>query len=306
MNFYFALQYKRVKRLLKKSGINHFIALGIVLFLFVAISHFIFEKVIYAQYVYPIISLSLLNILGNVKRNEFLKNCYTVKKYKQIRLLENIVGAIPFVIYLLFKQEYITAILLLVISSLLSLFNKINSFQFVIPTPFYKNPYEFITGFRKTYVLFILSYTLTIISIYVGNFNLGIFALILIVLTCLNFYSKPEPKHLVWIHAQTPKLFINKKIKVAILYSFILILPIILSLSIINIEKAYLLVIFSVFGISTVVVSLLGKYAFYPSEINISQGMLISVSLIFPPITLIIIPILYIRSTQNLTHILHD
>ena len=88
MNFYFALQYKRVKRLLKKSGINHFIALGIVLFLFVAISHFIFEKVIYAQYVYPIISLSLLNILGNVKRNEFLKNCYTVKKYKQIRLLE--------------------------------------------------------------------------------------------------------------------------------------------------------------------------------------------------------------------------
>lgn len=306
MNYYFKIQYNRGKRLLKEYGINHIVAFSIIFFLFITFSHFVFEKVIYANYVYPIIALSLLNILGNSNRNEFLKNCYTVKKYKQIRLLENIIGSIPFVIYLLYKQEFIIAIFLLLISGLLSLFNKINSFQFVIPTPFYKNPYEFITGFRKSYALFILSYTLTFISIYVGNFNLGIFALILIVLTSLNFYSKPEPIHFVWIHAQTPKQFISKKIRIAILYTLILTLPIIISLSIFNIEKAYLLLIFNFFGISTIVISLLGKYAYYPSEINLNQGILIGLSLIFPPISIIIIPILYKRTTQNLKPFLND
>jgi hypothetical protein len=260
----------------------------------------------YAQYVYPILSLSLLNILGNVNRNEFLKNCYTIQKYKRIRFLENIIFATPFIIYLLFKQEFIIAALLFLIAGLLSLFNKINNFQFVIPTPFYKNPYEFIVGFRKAYALFLLSYVLTFISIYVGNFNLGVFALILVVLTCLNFYSKPEPINYLWVHAQTPKGFINNKIRVATFYFLILTAPIILSLSIFDIEKAYLLLIFNVFGILSIVVSLLGKYAFYPSEVNLAQGMLIGVSLIFPPLTLAIIPYLYKRSSQNLTQFLHD
>ena len=306
MEIYFTLQYIRVKRFLNESGINHYLAFGIAILIFITISHFLFEKLMFANYVYPILALSLLNGLGNRQRNEFLKNCFSLPNYRKIRLLENLISATPFTIYLLYKQEFLTSVILLISSISLSFFNKMNRFQFVIPTPFYKNPFEFITGFRKTFLLFIISYILTAISVSVGNFNLGIFALLVVFLTCLNFYAKPEPLNYVWTHAQTPKGFIIKKIKLASIHSFILSIPIIITLSIFNLEKAYLLLIFEVLGILYVIVSLLGKYAFYPAEINLSQGILIGMSVIFPPLTLIIIPFLYNRSTKNLAQFLHD
>jgi len=306
MKIYFSLQYNRVKRFLNESGVNHYLAFGIAILVFITVSHFIFEKVMYANYVYPILGLSALNMLGNRQRNEFLKNCFSIHNYRKIRLFENLISAAPFSIYLLYKQEFLIAGLMLLTSAIFSLFNKMNRFQFVIPTPFYKNPFEFLIGFRKTYLLFIISYILTGISISVGNFNLGIFALLVVFLTCLNFYAKPEPLNYVWIHAQSPKEFIKKKIKLASFHGFMLSMPIVLALAIFNPDKAHLLIIFDLLGMLYVTVSLLGKYAFYPAEINLSQGILIGLSVIFPPLTLIIIPFLYKRATKNLAQFLYD
>ncbi|MBK7030860.1 MAG: hypothetical protein IPH45_17355 [Bacteroidales bacterium] len=48
--------------------------------------------------------------------------------------------------------------------------------NFTIPTPFSKHPFEFAVGFRKTFLAWLFAYFLTIMAISVGNFNLGVFS----------------------------------------------------------------------------------------------------------------------------------
>jgi hypothetical protein len=50
--------------------------------------------------------------------------------------------------------------------------------------PLYKYPFEFTVGFRTNYFMFFITYFLAIMAIHVDNFNLGIFSLILVFLSC--------------------------------------------------------------------------------------------------------------------------
>jgi hypothetical protein len=304
MKYYFLLQYKRLKRNLREAGFNPNLVAISIFILFVFLSHSFFEKIKYPQYIYPIIALGILNILGNVKRNEFIKNVFPISSYRKIRCLENLIVATPFFLFLVFKQEYISAIGIYLLGFGLSFLNKINSFGLVIPTPFHKRPFEFIAGFRKTFPLFILTYMLTFIAIKVDNFNLGIFALIVASLICMKFYTSSENLFYVWIHSSSPSLFLKNKIKVACIHSFILSFPIVISLLLFNLEKAHFVLIFEVLGLLFITTSLLGKYAYFPAKENINQSVILAFSMLFPPLFLIIIPYLYSRSKQKLAKIL--
>ena len=156
MKYYFLLQFKRLTRFIKESGINPYLGLGLAAILFVSLSYFFFQKVEYAGYIYSVVALGIVNLLGNKMRNDFLKNCFSISAYKKIRLTENILLATPFFLFLIFNHQIIIAFSLLVAAAALSLLNKINQLNFVLPTPFYKHPFEFIVGFRKTYLLFLL------------------------------------------------------------------------------------------------------------------------------------------------------
>jgi len=304
MKYYFSLQYKRLTRHLRDAGFNPYLTFCSSLVLFAIASHFVFSKIKYAEYIYPLISLALINLLGTIDRNHFLRNCFSIRDYRKIRLIENSIVSLPFLIFLLIKQAYFSAIAFLVLSLVLSFFNGISTISFVVPTPFYKKPFEFITGFRKTFIVFILSNILAVISINVDNFNLGIFSLILSLLTCINFYTKPEPLFYVWTHSDNSSHFLKTKLSIAIFYSFLISLPIAILLASFNLDKTHIILIFELLGILYVISSLLGKYAYYPSEINIVQAFTTGISLLFPPLLLIIIPILYNRSKQNLASIL--
>lgn len=304
MKYYFLLQFKRLTRFIKESGINPYLGLGLVVILFVSLSYFFFQKVEYAGYIYSVVALGIVNLLGNKMRNDFLKNCFSISAYKKIRLTENILLATPFFLFLIFNHQIIIAFSLLVAAAALSLLNKINQLNFVLPTPFYKHPFEFIIGFRQAYLLFFLSYILTYISISVNNFNLGIFALIITFLTCLNFYTKPEPLFFVWVYSKNSVGFLKAKIKTAIVQSILLSLPILVFLILFNPDKAHFIIIIEFLGILYVITSLLGKYAYYPSDVNLTQGFVLTFSILFPPLLLIIIPYFYSRSKQNLDSIL--
>ena len=47
------------------------------------------------------------------------------------------------------------------------------NFNLTIPTPFSKKPFEFSTGFRRSFFMFPIAYILTFIAIRVDNFNLA-------------------------------------------------------------------------------------------------------------------------------------
>ena len=304
MKYYFILKIKRLARISKEEGINPYLGLILSILIFTGLYYALFQNTIYAKYIFPIIALLSLNMYGGIERNEFLKNTFSKNNYKKIRIFENLITTLPFSLYLIFEQEFLIALILLAFGIGISSINKINTFQIVLPTPFGKKPFEFIVGFRNTFWLYLISYILTIISVVVGNFNLGAFALILIFLVSINFYTKPEAVFYIWVHSQKPVSFLINKIKIAFIHGLILSLPSAILLFVFYINNAHYLLIIEIIGLLLITTSLLGKYAYYPADINLIQGIILILSIFFPPLLLITIPYLFLRSKSKLEAIL--
>jgi len=123
-------------------------------------------------------------------------------------------------------------------------------------------------------------YALAIIGICVDNFNLAIFAFAISLLNTINFYAKPEATFYVWTHIT---------------------LPIGISLLIFYIQYWYIACIILLMGMLYLLLMLLGKYAYYPAEVNIIQMLALAFSILIPPFLLISIPYFYVKAKQNLS-----
>jgi len=291
----------------------------LILFMFVGLSMSLFYKTTFAPYLYVLISLYLTSNLSEIKRNDFLKICFGNERYVKLRILENLIIALPFVIFLIYKQQFYPAIFLVTITVLLALSKFRISYSITIPTPFYKKPFEFTVGFRNTFFLFFIAYGFSIIAVTVDNFNLGIFALMLIFLTVSGFHIKPENEYFVWSYSLTPARFLIEKIKTAFLFTFYLIFPILILLGIFNFENhdallqikylgnysldfenitALLLVTFVGFLLLATVI--LAKYSAYPNEIGLLEVMMTILCFMFPPMLIVVIPFFAEKSIKKL------
>jgi hypothetical protein len=286
--------------MIRDLGLNPYvgIVLGVPIFLFMSV--ILFKKVAYPQYIYPVLALVFIIPLGNISRNEFLKNTFFRITYFYIRLLENVIGVFPFCLYLAIQKQYRIAILTFAAASLLSLFNKINRPNIVVPSPFSRRPYEFTTGFRRTYILFLLIFTLTIISIFYKNFNLGIFSLLVLYLLCSTFYSVNDPIFYVWVHAQTPKHFLLHKIKTGLFYSLCLSLFVAIPLYFVWPGKGLWISIVMLIGFLYLILIILSVFVNYPAPSTVSQKIQVAVSMVCPPLLILIIPNLYFQAIRRL------
>jgi hypothetical protein len=224
----------------------------------------------------------------------------------QIRILENTILCLPFVLLLLYKSFFLEASMLFLCSLLLSLFTLQSAFHFTIPTPFSKNPFEFSTGFRRSFFLFPIAYALTFMAIKVDNFNLGLFSMLLIFLISMSYYPTPENEFFVWVHADSPRSFLKKKMMVALSYVMLLASPILISILIfypMEFQKILLLLLIGVLLLLTII---LAKYTAYPTEINFPEVIKIALCLFFPPLFVVMIPYLYFKAVANLKYILND
>ncbi len=297
---YFILQYKLTNRKFKDFGLKPIFGYLIILTFFFASSIYIFSKTEFAQYAFVLISLVLTSKLSEIGRNDFLRMCFNSKQYRLLRVVENLITSLPFLIFLVYKQCFGSPILLFVFSVLLSFGNFKTTFIFVVPTPFYQKPFEFIVGFRNTFFIFLIAYILTFISISVNNFSLGIFSLTLVFLTIFGFFLTPENEYYVWSFAMTSKQFLLQKIKTALFFSTILCMPIFIALCIfyyINIEALLALYTLGLFFMATII---LVKYSAYPDEINLKEAILIASSIGFPPMLFATIPYFYKKSLRQL------
>ncbi|MEY4927201.1 MAG: hypothetical protein RI894_1637, partial [Bacteroidota bacterium] len=228
--------------------------------------------------------------------------CYPKSAYFRLRFLENAVLVLPFTFFLLAKQHFLIAFLTPAVAGILATVKLKNGLNFTLPTPFYRYPFEFTVGFRQSFLLIFGIYSVSFIAIAVGNFNLGLVALIALSLVAMTFYFKPEAEFFVWIFADTPQQFVFKKVKTAILYTFILLLPTTIGLSIFYFDQLFIIIGCQFLGILFVILGLLGKYAAFPIEINLPQVFAIGLSLLFPPLLLVFIPLFYRRAVKNLRH----
>lgn len=307
MKDYFFLQYLMSNRKLKEAGINPLLGYILSLIVFVVISEIIFQKTEFAKYLALLTCLSLLVKLSEKNRSDFLLSTFGDSKKRKIRVLENIIVSIPFIAILISKNAFYESAILLIIGIIAATFSFQTNFNFSIPTPFSKNPFEFAVGFRKTFYIFPIAYVLTIIAISVDNLNLGIFSMLLIFLFSLSYYGKPENEYYVWVHADTSKSFLTKKLKVAVRNICILNIPIVLGLLIFYPNDFVLILLFFIIGLFFLWTIILAKYSVYPQEMNLLLGgILITFIVYFPPILIAMMPFFFIKSINKLKRILND
>lgn len=304
MVYYFILQWRMLNRLLKNWGLNVFLAYPLMLSSFILISKYLFLKSGYAEYVYVLIPVFLITGTAERSKKEFLRVCFSTAEYLGIRVLENVILALPFILYLLYVGKFLVAGILLLFSVGLSLLNFGSRSSFVIPTPFSKFPFEFLVGFRRTFWFLLMAYILGIIALLVGNVYLGLFSLLLVILNCFFYYTTPEREFYVWISCLMPQSFIWGKAKVAITYTTVLCLPLAALLAAGFPDQMMLIAGLQLLGYVYVILALLSKYANYPNEIIFPEMLGLMISMILPPLLLITLPYFYLRSQRKLKEIL--
>lgn len=300
MKNYFTLQYKMLNRQLADFGIQPVLAYLALPVIFIVLSIYLFQKTAFAQYIYLLMALSLITRFNDSNRNNFLKACFKSNDYLIIRIAENVLVILPFFIFLICKNYFFSAAILLLLSPFAALVSFKSKLQFTIPTPFYKQPFEFITGFRKTFLGFLCCYSITFIAIAVHNFNLGIFALLLNFLFCISFYTSTEPDFYVWVYSLTPKLFLIKKIKTALLHVTILTFPAAVILSLFYISNSFIIAGFYCLGYVYLAAIVCAKYSVFPVQMGLPQIILLAISIPLPPLLIILVPYFYLQSIKKL------
>lgn len=306
MKFYFNLQWKRLLRKLKESGFPALPTFLVVTIIFILGSNLLSQRFENWTIIYLLVYVLLINGLSEKSKIDFIRNVYSKRAVRIIRLIENLLLSIPFVAFLLYSFEQESGLVLVLFGISHSFITRSIKIRFVIPTPFSKRPFEFIRGFRKMFLLLLSLFFLVIISVAYNNINLGIVAFGISFLICMSFHSKPEPQFYLWIHAMSPKEFIRHKLQVLFRETIILTFPMCIILMIGHVELFHWILLAEIIGISLVGLNMLCKYASYPQEINLIDGLLIASTFAFPPLIIIIGPLFYSRSLKNLKSILHD
>lgn len=304
MRQYIILQFKILNRQMADFGINPAVGYVIVLAAFIGFSLLLFTKIEFAEYIYIVAGLSLLARLSETRRNHFLKTCFPGKGYYKIRIFENTVVVAPFAIFLAYKLLFIHALTLIVLAALLALFTFSGRSGFTIPTPFGKKPFEFTVGFRNAIFVFILAYFLVFMSVWVENYNLGIFSLVLVFLVCITFYFNPENEFYVWIFNLSPGKFLVKKILTALLYSTMISLPVAMALMVFYPGEILVTGGFLLAGYLYLATIVLAKYSSFPHQVNLPQFIILAVSVWFPPLLIAVIPFFFRQSVKRLNEIL--
>jgi len=306
MKHYFDLQNVMINRKMRDAGINPVLTYLLGFVAFTLLSEYLFFKTDFAKYLVIILCLSLQLKLSLKNRTDFILSTFGDKNKKRIRILENLIVSVPFVALLLYKNHFVEVSVLFIFSILLSMISFHNNLSFSFPTPFSKKPFEFSTGFRKTFLIFPIAYGLIITSIYVDNLNLGIVSLLFIFITALGYYTKPEQDYFVWVHAETPNSFLRNKVLIGTKNIALLTTPAFISLSIFNPSEFDLILLFFIIGHLFLWTIILAKYAAFPKEIGLPEGIIIGIILPLPPLLLIAIPYFYIKSINNLKTFLDD
>ncbi|AWL08845.1 hypothetical protein HME7025_00976 [Aquirufa nivalisilvae] len=304
MKEYFELQVKLSNRHLRDAGIHPLLAYVGLTALFLGLSVYLFQSTEFAPYIYLLFALSLIGNLSEKRRTEFLRICFGDSSMKKIRICENVVASLPFLAFLLYQQLFAYMALLLALVILLALSQFKTVLAWTLWTPFSKRPFEFTVGFRNTFYLYILAYGLAVVAVFQDNFNMGIFALLIVFITCLFYHSKAENEYYVWSFHLKPRAFLLRKIKTALMYSSLLALPIALLLSFFFYPNIGIILLFIGLAWAFLISMIVSKYSEYPNEIYLTPSIFLAICLWFPPFLLIFIPYFFKKSEHRISRLL--
>lgn len=300
MNHFFHLQYLRLNRRWRAWGCPPMLGYLLVVIVFFLFSILLFEQTILAKWVYPIIVITVVAKLGEIRRNDFLKLIFTQKDYRKVRMVENVLIVLPFALFLGFQKAWAIGLGVLVAGIGMVLLPMGWGIQKTIPTPFGQLPYEFPQGVRYVWPLvFFLGFVL-LMGIRVDNPNLSITVLVFIHLLPLSFYTTPEPAQIIWSFKHSPQQFLTYKIKQACWnqtkWTFPFLMPLFYFFS--GFWKIILLI--QLLGYAYLVAMVLVKYACFPKEIHIGAALMLAVGYVLPIALPLLLVYFYQKAKKNL------
>lgn len=295
---YFEMQRNRLHRCMLDAGLPIWMGYGLGVVLFVLGSFWLFQKTEYAAVIYTLMSVQICLALGEVNRTTFLKIHYKEDLYLWLRRMENSLVALPFALFLLAKGYPLFAFIVWGAALLLASLAFRQRWSWVLPTPFSRRPFEFSVGFRGTWQLILLAYFLVGMAVWVGNFNLGIAALLFLFLIFSGYYTWQEPIIYVWYHQGTAIEFLKRKAVEAWMHATVGVIPLVAALVFVFPEKAVMVLLALLLGYVLVGTMLLAKYAAYPSSIGLKQGILMALG-VYPPVLLLLVAIYFYKVAKK-------
>ncbi|CAG5079200.1 hypothetical protein [Parvicella tangerina] len=305
MKHYFSIQLKRLIRFFEKRGFSLGLAVALILVLFVGGTYFLHQKTPYAAWIIFGIVVTVLFPLSSRTRYDHLQLIFKSTEVFKVRLLENLLISIPFLICM-GSLNWVVAVITFVPITVLAFKIRHRILPFSLPTPFQKIPVHFPSGFRKYFFLHLFTIPLAVFAISIENYNLGLFAIILNWLFVFGYFGKVEPLEYVWIHSKTPKQFLMTKIKEGILGSSFIIVPIALVFIAVDFSVWYFPVVIYLLGLINLINLILASYISFPDEMSLPNGILIAITFMLPPLALIGLGYFYTKASQNLKLILND
>jgi len=171
--------------------------------------------------------------------------------------------------------------------------------------------FEWISGFRRSFLFLIPVYFLAIVFSWFRF--LPLFLLWFITVSIASFYTECEPLHILKQNSLSPRYFLRRKIFLHSKSLVLLCIPVLLVNSIFNIEYWYINVLFLPVQLSLLCFAICLKYSTYRPNINLPGNNIIlslaSIGTIVPfflPIPLILAFKYYGNAKLNLEKYLND
>jgi hypothetical protein len=296
MNHYFHLQKTIIERHLRAWRIHPWLAYALGALLFFGIGFLVYARTYYAGFGVLAVGVVALSWLGNSERNDFLDITFQRPVYRKIRLLENGIFALPFVILLLLKGDWALALVQCLLGGAMSLLRMNASPAYTLPTPFGAYPFEAAIGFRRFWWLVAGAVFLLVMGARADNMELAIFSYGGLMLVYLMFYQDPEPSFYVWVHANDPHSFLKRKLKIALGYQLLIGLPFLLVIYYFFPEVGWALLIGPVIAALNLVLIIFMKYSNFPHPLNIMHSFALLAGLVLWPLLLFLLPYYYRRA----------
>lgn len=303
INNYLKLQYKLLTRHFKATGLPIVVAPLLLLGVCYLAHYLLLQYPVFGSYALLLSNFQLLFLLTEKNRNDFLKNTFSKKNFYTIRLVENGFVILPTIVIFLFLGLWLYGAALIALA-LVFAFLVFRAFGKSIPTPFTKKPFEFIIGFRRSYLLVLLLYLLAAIGFYVTNPNLVLFSIAGIALTAVFYYQLPEPVFYLWNSRETPAGFLLRKFRRGLLQCLLYVLPLLLTYAFIFSSEWFnaLIVLGGILFLLPFAITL--KYVAYPREINFPEVFALVLCFSFYPLILALLPFYYFKALKNLKNYL--
>ncbi|HLP95006.1 MAG TPA: hypothetical protein VK168_13275 [Saprospiraceae bacterium] len=304
LEHYFRLQKSLLERWIADIGLPVWAGYLLAVAAFLLGNLILFYKTDLAPYLLMLLGGLVLLSFNQPDKINFLQAVYPAPVFRKIRLLECLAPTLPFLLVLGWVQAFLPLLLLAGFAVLVAYSSGLRVSRIPLPTPFGSQPFEFLVGFRSTFIWLLAVHGLLAIGLITGNVNLGLFALMLVFATTLSYYGQPEDRYWVWLHNDRAEAFLWLKIKTAWRHSLMLAAP--CALILMGFYPAYWYIVLAIVVIGLVYLScfVLGKYLNYPQQMMVAQSIVLGVGLFMPLLLFWLLPFFYRKSVLKLKAIL--